>query len=116
MTMMLSKLFDIIKSIKFRNSNTSILIDGYEFRKTCFIHPEQYDVRKDGTMHGYVRLRRGILTCEYPDVGGKFVYSCAFGPRFEGDDANCKGGFDSAIERMKFLTEIKDAIKKEEGK
>lgn len=111
----INKLFDIIKSIKFRNSNTSILIDGYEFRKTCSYMPEQYDVRKDGTMHGYVRLRRGILTCEYPDVGGKFVYSYAFGPRFDGD-AGWKGEFDSAIERMKFLTEIKDAIKKEEGK
>lgn len=111
----INKLFDIIKSIKFRNSNTSILIDGYEFRKTCFIHPEQYDVRKDGTMHGYVRLRHAILTCEYPDVGGKIVYSYAFGPKLRGDGVSC-GGFNSAMERMKFLTEIKDAIKKEEGK
>ena len=106
---MLSKLFNIIKSIKFRDSNTSILIDGYEFRKTCSYMPEQYDVRKDGTMHGYVRLRCGVLTCEYPDVGGKFVYSYAFD-----GDAGWKGEFDSAMERMKFLTEIKDAIKKEE--
>lgn len=44
-------------------------IKGLQFIQTCGACPEQYDVLdKSGNTVGYVRLRWGGLTCEYPDV------------------------------------------------
>lgn len=61
------------------------------FCKTCDACPEQYDVYNDcGEIVGYVRLRWGNLTCEYPDVGGELIYEASIGDeltgRFENDE------------------------------
>ena len=52
---------------------------GLDFEQTCGACPEQYDVfDSEGQTVGYVRLRWGNLTCEYPDSGGKLIYSHGF--------------------------------------
>lgn len=65
-------------------------IGNYDFQGggAC---PEQYDVwDKDGNLVGYVRLRWGDLTAEYPKVGGTCIYSTRIGDGwtgcFESDD------------------------------
>lgn len=55
-----------------------MLIDGLEFDRTCAACPEQYDVTKDGKQVGYVRLRWGCLTCDYPDQTGEEIFSHRF--------------------------------------
>lgn len=42
--------------------------------KTCDACPEQYDVFDGDKMVGYLRLRHGHFTVQYPDVGGVCVY------------------------------------------
>jgi hypothetical protein len=49
-------------------------INGYELVQTCGACPEQYDVFKDKKLVGYLRLRHGYFTANYPDVRGKTVY------------------------------------------
>lgn len=61
------------------------------FCKTCDASPEQYDVYNNyGDIVGYVRLRWGNLTCEYPDVGGELIYEASIGDgltgRFENNE------------------------------
>ncbi|MFH1049933.1 MAG: hypothetical protein V1779_03265 [bacterium] len=41
---------------------------------TCYCCPEQYEVFKDGIQVGYLRLRHGFFTCDYPDCNGETVY------------------------------------------
>lgn len=70
----------------------------------CYACPEQYDARdSQGNYIGYLRLRHGRFTVEYPDVGGKLVYSAS--PA--GD-----GIFDDA-EREYYLQEACTAISRE---
>lgn len=57
-------------------------INGYRLIKTCGACPEQYDVYKDGSMVGYLRLRHGYFYAAYPNVGGEIVY--AANPRGDG--------------------------------
>lgn len=42
--------------------------------RTSYACPEQYDVFDEGVQIGYLRLRHGHFTAEYPDVWGKLVY------------------------------------------
>lgn len=51
----------------------SFTIMGCTLRLTCYACPEQYDVYRDDKQIGYLRLRHGNFTAEYPDVGGKLV-------------------------------------------
>jgi hypothetical protein len=51
---------------------------NFEFISTCYACPEQYDVFLEGKIVGYVRLRWGMLRCNYPDVGGEEVYKHVF--------------------------------------
>jgi hypothetical protein len=48
---------------------------NFEFHETCLACPEQYDVYLEDKLVGYVRLRWGGLSCDYPDVGGDQVYT-----------------------------------------
>lgn len=53
-------------------------IKGLSFVKTCGAYPGQYDVYdKLRNMVGYVRLRCGGLTCEYPEACGEIIYSAS---------------------------------------
>jgi hypothetical protein len=79
-------------------------IKGLTFECTCSAYPEQYDVFDDNNnLVGYVRLRWGILRCEYPDVGGKEIYYAYVG------DSLC-GFFENENQRMEHLNNIADKI------
>ena len=73
--------------------------------RTYYSCPEQYSVYTDnGSLAGYIRLRWGELTMEYPDVGCELAYSHSFSDKM-------KGSFDSEEEREHFISEIVDVIK-----
>lgn len=74
--------------------------------QTCEACPEQYDafIMRNGEKEqvGYLRLRHGYFSVEYPDFRGELLYEA--GPK--GD-----GMFDSD-EREFYLNEAKNAILK----
>lgn len=79
-------------------------IKGLNFKCTCFACPEQYDVfDNDENIVGYIRLRWGNLTCEYPDVGGELIYCANIGDGWT-------GGFESEEQRVLYLNNIADNI------
>lgn len=79
-------------------------IKGLIFHRTCSVCPEQYDVLdSSGKTVGYVRLRWGGLTCEYPDVWGKIIYSVSIGD-------GLTGTFENDEQRMFHLEAIADKI------
>lgn len=81
-----------------------MIIKGLNFKCTCSACPEQYDVFDNNeNIVGYVRLRWGGLTCEYPDVGGKLIYEASVG------DGWC-GSFESKEQRLEHLSNIADRI------
>ena len=84
-------------------------IKGLDFRCTCSACPEQYDVYDDNNIVGYVRLRWGRLSCEYPDVGGEEIYYASVGDGWDG----C---FKNDSQRRMYLTKIADEIIKKIGK
>lgn len=75
-----------------------------KFVRTCSACPEQYDVyHPEGYVVGYVRLRHGILTCTYPDVGGEELFTYDF---------DCAlGEFDNEDHRKMFLRFCADNIR-----
>ena len=84
-------------------------IKGLNFKCTCCLCPEQYDVfDSNGYIVGYVRLRYGNLTCDYPNVDGKCIYYASVGD-------NWTGCFESEEERMIYLNDIADKILREIG-
>ena len=79
-------------------------IKGLDFICTCSACPEQYDVFDSGeNIVGYVRLRYGGLSCEYPDVGGEEIYYASVGNGW------C-GSFENENQRMRHLNKIADKI------
>lgn len=76
-----------------------MIIQKLEFRETCSSCPEQYDVFKGGRQVGYVRLRWGTVTCDYPNCCGDTIYSHSFNDGW-------KGSFSDSTEREKYLDEI----------
>ena len=79
-------------------------IKGLYFYLTCSAYPEQYNVEdSNGNLVGYVRLRWGILYCNYPDVDGERIYAAGIGDGFT-------GRFESDEQRMKHLNNIADKI------
>lgn len=55
----------------------SLIVEGCRLEMTCAACPEQYDVYFEGSQLGYLRLRHGIFTAEYPDCGGYIVYDAS---------------------------------------
>lgn len=78
-------------------------IGGLRLVCTCGACPEQYDVfSKTGDKVGYLRLRHGHFRADVPDAGDETVY-----------EAHPKGdGVFEPEERMQYLTEAVEAIKK----
>ena len=74
-----------------------------ELIRTCYACPEQYDAFVDGEQVGYLRLRHGFFTVEYPDANGKLIYEA----EPEGD------GLFSDNEREYFLNKAKEEINKQ---
>lgn len=52
-----------------------ILQGRYELVMTCAVAPEQYDVKKDGEIVAYLRLRHWEFTASVPYAMGECVYS-----------------------------------------
>ena len=101
---------------KFQHNNKIMVgdVEGYirkrtkqmkeiELIRTCHACPEQYDAFVDGEQVGYLRLRHGEFTVEYPDVNGKLIYEA----QPEGD------GMFSGNEREYFLNKAKEEINKQ---
>lgn len=78
-------------------------INGLWFKLTCGSCPEQYDVFRGDEQIAYVRLRHGRLRVDVPDAGGETIYVNDF-------DEEYKGIFSDETERVKYLTEISEAI------
>ena len=79
-------------------------IKGLDFILTCEAFPEQYDVfNSNDNIVGYVRLRFGGLTCDYPNVDGECIYSTNIGNEWT-------GSFENEEQRMKHLNNIADKI------
>ena len=57
----------------------TVIIDGLLFQLTCTACPEQYEVYYYGRQVGYLRLRGGFFSIEYPDCGGKLLFSTEAG-------------------------------------
>jgi hypothetical protein len=75
-------------------------INGFILKLTCPAYPEQYDVYKDGVQVGYLRLRHGYFTCDYPDCNGETIY-----------EAEPKGdGYFEDDERLQYLTQALDVL------
>lgn len=92
------------------NQSISYTFDGLQFVETCFACPEQYDVFDENhKLVGYVRLRYGNLTCEYPDCGGELIYEHTFPT----DDL--KGSFEEN-ERYNYLGLIAKLINEKRSK
>jgi len=81
-------------------------IDDLRFVLTCSACPEQYDVFLDGKQIGYIRLRWGHLRADYPDCGGRSVYSSEIG------DGEWTGCFTDEKERIFHLTKIAEILNK----
>lgn len=47
---------------------------GLTVRLTCRDVPEQYEIRKDGSASGYIRVRWGGMSVSYPDAGDEDLY------------------------------------------
>ena len=73
---------------------------------TCRAAPEQYDAYLGDELVGYIRLRFGNLSVNYPDVKGVCIYHHMF------EDDPWKGCFDNDEERGYYLGE---AIKMLQG-
>lgn len=78
----------------------TLIINGCTLVRTCYACPEQYDVFFQDFQIGYLRLRHGNFTANYPDHGGTIAYHGY--PR--GD-----GSFEDD-ERFFFLREAVDSL------
>jgi len=75
-------------------------IEDITLDQTCGACPEQYNAFLDGEQVGYLRLRHGTFTVDFPDCGGETILV-----RFpEGD------GFFRDYERDLYLDAAKSAI------
>ena len=76
---------------------------GCKLIMTCYVCPEQYDVFLGDRQIGYLRLRWGHFTADYPDVGGELVYEAGLGDGFA-------GSFETIEERQTHLTAAVKAL------
>lgn len=76
-------------------------LNEIELEQTCGACPEQYDAFYKGKQVGYLRLRHGYFSVDYPDVNGIEIYSA---------EPIGDGIFEDE-ERAFYLTEAKKAIK-----
>lgn len=83
-------------------------INDLEFELTCGACPEQYDVycEIEGVrcQVGYVRLRGGVIRCDFLECGGDTIYRHSF-------EDGWKGCFDDEKERWLHLSKIADILK-----
>lgn len=93
-------------NISFPNN---IVINGLNIVLISSSNPESYIVKdKNDRYVGYIQLHSGVLTCEYPDTGGRVIYNKKL------YDASIENsGFKSNIERSAHLLDICNFIGKE---
>lgn len=80
---------------------SELQIKGLDLILTCSACPEQYDVFLDGQPVGYLRLRHGEFTAEYPECDGELVY--------RSEDMQGDGIFEPQ-ERLRFLEAACEAL------
>lgn len=78
-----------------------------ELYQTCGACPEQYNAFYKDKQVGYLRLRHGCFTVNYPDHMGHLIYEA----EPEGDGCFHKGERDHYLKKARKA--IKEAIKKE---
>lgn len=76
----------------------------FDLVRTCCACPEQYDVFLGERQVGYLRLRHGYFRVDFPECGGKTIYSY---------NAKGDGIFDNEEERYEQLVKACDAIRRE---
>ncbi|WP_228203407.1 hypothetical protein [Acinetobacter sp. CFCC 10889] len=87
-------------------------LNQIELVMTCYACPEQYNAFHNGKQVGYLRLRHGCFSVDYPDHFGDEIF---YSEEMQGD-----GMFEDG-EREHFLMKAKEAIvkkmkeEKEEG-
>jgi len=47
---------------------------GLTVKRPCRSLPEQYEITKDGALSGYMRVRWGGMSVDYPDAGDEELY------------------------------------------
>lgn len=47
---------------------------GVTVTLTCRVVPEQYEITKDGVASGYIRVRWGGMSVDYPEAGDEELY------------------------------------------
>jgi hypothetical protein len=82
-------------------TSTNRIVNGLRFVMTCSACPEQYDVFRGEEKVGYVRIRHGTLTVDYPECRGENLI-CA--------EVNGDGEFASEEERTNWLFNAAEAI------
>jgi hypothetical protein len=83
-------------------------INGLEFNQITESSPEQYEIfTKEGKQVGYVRLRWGVLRCDYPSKNTRSIYEFVFSDKTD----SC---FTSEEQRNKHLEIIANKIKEHE--
>lgn len=77
----------------------------YELIQTCKMFPEQYNIKNKITnkICGYILLKEGELSCNYPDYGGVIIFYHSF-------NNVVKGCFTNFEERITYLTACINAI------
>ena len=78
-----------------------LTIKDIKLVQTCGACPEQYDAYYNGKQVGYLRLRHGFFSVDYPDAGGEQIYFT--------NSPNGDGCFDYD-EREYYLNHAKKAI------
>lgn len=78
-----------------------LTIKDIELVQTCGACPEQYDAYYNDKQVGYLRLRHGCFSVDYPDAGGEQIY---YTEMVDGD------GCLDYEEREYYLNEAKQAI------
>ena len=76
-------------------------INEIKWVMTCPAYPEQYDAFYQGKQVGYLRLRHGCFSVEYPNAGGERIYYA--------ENLNADGCFDDD-ERAHFLNIARQVI------
>ena len=94
----------MLNTVKNPHNPNDYYINGLLFHMTCVCSPEQYDVYdKNNNIVGYIRLRWGRLTCDYPNAQGEEIYNTYIGDEWT-------GMFEDGAERNEQLSIIANKI------
>ena len=80
-------------------------VNGFTFKRLPACFCEEYNVLdSDGYTIAYVHLCYSIVSCEYPEINGRLVYS----ERVSNEGR--KNHFDSDAQRLHYLTKVSERL------